>query len=211
MGLHGLLQGWLYLLPWYSILIAKHERRHHCAYTYVRIITDMKSTVFWVVTLCSQGKPQRFQISPPRLLVFNHESVNTSIHLDSKWFWRWCITHRITGFFGLFPSSGILENTTFRNWICFCPQAKVGEKTPTQLGPLERANLNHWTPLSDLHSYLIIWEITSIYIPVHFFIQCIHSPNHSFIHPYCHVILVFVTNNNWIWIRWIVLFDTHKS
>jgi hypothetical protein len=21
----------------------------------------------------------------------------------------------------------------------------VGEKTPTQLGPLERANLNHWT------------------------------------------------------------------
>jgi hypothetical protein len=49
--------------------------------------------------------------------------------------------------FGLFPSSGILENTR--------PQVKVGEKTPTQLGPLERSNLNHWTPLSDLHSYLI--------------------------------------------------------
>jgi hypothetical protein len=27
-----------------------------------------------------------------------------------------------------------------------------GEKTPTQLGPLERANLNHWTTQSDLHS-----------------------------------------------------------
>jgi hypothetical protein len=40
--------------------------------------------------------------------------------------------------------------------MCFRPQVKVGEKTP-QLGPLERANLNHWTPLSDLHSYLIIW------------------------------------------------------
>jgi hypothetical protein len=28
----------------------------------------------------------------------------------------------------------------------------VGEKTPTQLGPLERANLNHWTerdPVSE--------------------------------------------------------------
>jgi hypothetical protein len=33
----------------------------------------------------------------------------------------------------------------FGNWICFRPQGKVGEKTPTQLGPLDRANLNHWT------------------------------------------------------------------
>jgi hypothetical protein len=41
----------------------------------------------------------------------------------------------------LFPSSG-----------------EDGEKTPTQLGPLERANLNHWTPLWDLHNYLIIWD-----------------------------------------------------
>jgi hypothetical protein len=32
----------------------------------------------------------------------------------------------------------------FGNWICFRPQVKVGEKTPTQSGPLERANLNHW-------------------------------------------------------------------
>jgi hypothetical protein len=29
--------------------------------------------------------------------------------------------------------------------VCFRPQVKVGEKTPSQLGPLERANLNHWT------------------------------------------------------------------
>jgi hypothetical protein len=31
----------------------------------------------------------------------------------------------------------------FGNWICFHPQVR-GE-TPTLLGPLERANLNHWT------------------------------------------------------------------
>jgi hypothetical protein len=47
--------------------------------------------------------------------------------------------------FGLFPSSGILENikhnvSRFGNGICFRLQVK-GEKTPTQLGPLERANL----------------------------------------------------------------------
>jgi hypothetical protein len=28
----------------------------------------------------------------------------------------------------------------------------VGEKTPSQLGPLERANLNHWTEISCLFS-----------------------------------------------------------
>jgi hypothetical protein len=30
----------------------------------------------------------------------------------------------------------------FWNWICFLPQVKG--KTPTHLGPLERANFNHW-------------------------------------------------------------------
>jgi hypothetical protein len=30
----------------------------------------------------------------------------------------------------------------FGNWICFYPQ--VWGKIPTLLGPLERANLNHW-------------------------------------------------------------------
>jgi hypothetical protein len=34
----------------------------------------------------------------------------------------------------------------FGNWICFHPQ--VGGETPTLLGPLERANLNHCTQQS---------------------------------------------------------------
>jgi hypothetical protein len=29
----------------------------------------------------------------------------------------------------------------FANWICFRPQVKVGEKTPTQLDTLEMANM----------------------------------------------------------------------
>jgi hypothetical protein len=37
-----------------------------------------------------------------------------------------------------------VETRRFGNWICFHPQVK-GEKIPTHLGPLERANLNHWT------------------------------------------------------------------
>jgi hypothetical protein len=34
----------------------------------------------------------------------------------------------------------------FGNWSCFRPQVKGGEeKTPTQLGLLERAEFSHWT------------------------------------------------------------------
>jgi hypothetical protein len=31
----------------------------------------------------------------------------------------------------------------------------VGGKTPTQLGPLDRANLNHWTTLQNLPSVCV--------------------------------------------------------
>jgi hypothetical protein len=48
-------------------------------------------------------------------------------------------------FSGLFHLPVFQKTRRFGNWICFCPQVKVGEKTPTQLGPLERVNLNHWT------------------------------------------------------------------
>jgi hypothetical protein len=51
---------------------------------------------------------------------------------------------------GLYPSSGVWRNATFRKLVLFPPSGKKGggKKTPTQLGPLERSNLNHWT--SDL-------------------------------------------------------------
>jgi hypothetical protein len=48
--------------------------------------------------------------------------------------------------FGLGPSSCILDTKKtlcFGNWVCFHPQ--VGGEEPTQLGPLERVNLNHWS------------------------------------------------------------------
>jgi hypothetical protein len=49
--------------------------------------------------------------------------------------------HRI--FLDFFHRPVFQKTLCFGNWICFRPQVKVGEKTPTQLGPLERANLNH--------------------------------------------------------------------
>jgi hypothetical protein len=47
--------------------------------------------------------------------------------------------------FGLCPSSGILEikNTTFRKLDLFPSSGERDRETPTLLGPLERANLNH--------------------------------------------------------------------
>jgi hypothetical protein len=37
-----------------------------------------------------------------------------------------------------------IESTTFRKLVLFPPSGE-GRKKPTLLGPLERANLNHWT------------------------------------------------------------------
>jgi hypothetical protein len=45
------------------------------------------------------------------------------------------------------------KNTTFGNWICFCPRVR-GQETPTQLGPLERASLNHWITCRKLDLFL---------------------------------------------------------
>jgi hypothetical protein len=72
--------------------------------------------------------------------------LEPDVSIDSEGFSRWCITHRITGFFGLFTIvrySRDKKTRRFGNWICFRPQVKGGEKTPTQLGLLERANLTH--------------------------------------------------------------------
>jgi hypothetical protein len=65
----------------------------------------------------------------------------------SQMFTLYCCTvsHRSYWVFGICPPSGILktiQHNVFLNWICFRPQM-MGE-THTLLGPLERANLNHW-------------------------------------------------------------------
>jgi hypothetical protein len=52
------------------------------------------------------------------------------------------IVQNSQNFFGLFHRPVFQKTRRFRNWICFRPQVKVGEKTPTQLSPLERANLS---------------------------------------------------------------------
>jgi hypothetical protein len=61
--------------------------------------------------------------------------------------------------FGLIPLSRILGN--IKHDVSETGSVSVLRwkgKTSTQLGPLERASLNHWTALSDLHSYLIPWD-----------------------------------------------------
>jgi hypothetical protein len=66
--------------------------------------------------------------------------------------------------FGLFPSSGILRNrnTTFRKLDLFTSSGK----DTYLVGPLERANLNHWTTpvrFTQLETRLIRLEITRKY------------------------------------------------
>jgi hypothetical protein len=65
-----------------------------------------------------------------------------------------------------FPSSGILETRKHdvSETGCFRPQVKGGNKTPTQLGPLETAILNHWTISSFLGAQLSRCLIPPFYL-----------------------------------------------
>jgi hypothetical protein len=65
-------------------------------------------------------------------------------HPNELWSYR---IHKI--FLDFFHRPVFQKTRRFGNWICFRPQVKVGEKTPTQLGPLERANLNHLRTETD--------------------------------------------------------------
>jgi hypothetical protein len=47
------------------------------------------------------------------------------------------MVYKTTGFFGLFPSSGILENTTFRKMDLFPTTGEGGEDT-NSVGPLRK-------------------------------------------------------------------------
>jgi hypothetical protein len=46
-----------------------------------------------------------------------------------------------------------LKIRRFGNWICFRPQVKVGEKTPAQLGPLERELTDPVSEMSCFFKY----------------------------------------------------------
>jgi hypothetical protein len=63
----------------------------------------------------------------------NNAAYILPVHLDTQ-------NPRIRG---ICPSSGILENITFRKLNLF-PSSGERRESPAPLGPLERANLSHW-------------------------------------------------------------------
>jgi hypothetical protein len=67
------------------------------------------------------------------------------LNIDLKGFWRCCMLYRIHRIFlDFFHRPVFQKNTTFRKLDLFPSSGEGGQKTPTQLGPSERANLNHW-------------------------------------------------------------------
>jgi hypothetical protein len=50
---------------------------------------------------------------------------------------------------------------TFRKLDLFPSSGKRVEKTPTQLGPLERANLNYWTVIIKLCTSAVMLLVSS--------------------------------------------------
>jgi hypothetical protein len=79
------------------------------------------------------------------------------VSLITKWRNEKSCTQNYRGS-GLFPSSGVLgsRNTTFRKPNLFPSSGGDEKKTPTQLGPSERANLHHSTTavrFTQLHKH----------------------------------------------------------
>jgi hypothetical protein len=63
--------------------------------------------------------------------------------------------------FGHRPVFQKLENTTFRKLYLFSSSGEGGRKTPTQLGPLERANFN--PPCSTVSDdYIAVVNVTGV-------------------------------------------------
>jgi hypothetical protein len=62
------------------------------------------------------------------------------------------VQNRKVSYFGLYPSSGIYKtkkhNVSETGFVSVLRW--MGQDKPTQLGPLERASLNHWTDHHDL-------------------------------------------------------------
>jgi hypothetical protein len=81
-----------------------------------------------------------------------HRSGKQGFSLSSYWS-TWRIQNHYVS--GIRPSSGIL-NTIKHNVseTGLLPSSDAGRETPTLLGPLERANLNHW--ITGLVNY---WDV----------------------------------------------------
>jgi hypothetical protein len=71
-------------------------------------------------------------------LFVQHKIVHRSVTTSTPRLW-------ITGFLDFVHLPVFRRTQHFENWICFRP--RVRGETPSLFGPLERANLNHWTYL----------------------------------------------------------------
>jgi hypothetical protein len=90
-----------------------HHRHYYCwSYRYTNTTTITTTTAKSTTTL----------------------NFKTYYNVDSKRFWRWCITQRNS----TFPSSGILENTTFRKLDLFPSSGKGGGEDTYLVGPLKK-------------------------------------------------------------------------
>jgi hypothetical protein len=92
--------------------------------------------------LCRKSSPCKVHyIVNSFLLSYLLECITKSITLKLK------LNSQNCRIYFNFSSSSVLgsRNTTFRKLDPFPSSGEEGEKTPTQLNPLESANLNRWT------------------------------------------------------------------
>jgi hypothetical protein len=121
-------------------------RKNLMKQSHLTLKVSLKTQLLLTITVIQAANEIKFVQATTNIQMHLTMITSTTVwEIDSKGFWRRCITQNYW-VFGLFPSSGILENR--KHDVSETGSVSVlrwrREKTPTQLGPLERANLSHW-------------------------------------------------------------------
>jgi hypothetical protein len=110
----------------------------------------------------------------------------------------------LLGLSGLLPPAGIIRTQRFGNWICFCPQV-TGWEAPTLLGPLERANLHHWTtnldcylPYSEPSITVLITNVITFLLPLFLLLFCL---------PLLLILIIFRYSSSTFFFFWSVILN----
>jgi hypothetical protein len=125
---------------------------------------------------------------------------------------RWGQMKVVYWVFWTFPSSGILE--TRKHDVSETGSVSIlrweREKTPTQLGPLERANLNHWT-LQNLQIKIVfsLGRLTSL--AENNFSYILKSSSYSLLHRSFHQISIILPPSSLLflsefWLKHLIVF-----
>jgi hypothetical protein len=147
------------------------QKRNNFPSHLVSLVT-LKSLLDWKKILC---RVRHLSVGYVLWLVSHHKGSLRRFKQFISWSRFWRVLKMVNNtqnywIFGLCPSSGILETRKHVSETGSVSAFRWDGRTPTQLGPLERANLNHWT-------MTIPWSYACFFVLLYLTVRCpgVHS------------------------------------